>query len=399
MTYFLFIIKTAFEDFNRNKIRTFLTSLGILIGVSSVVLLISLGLGLKAYIQQQFESMGTNLVFIMPGSMSGAGMGGMMSAIRFDNKDLQTLKRIRNVSAILPFVVKYSKLQSNTDSATYELAGSTAEALDVMDIEIEYGRPYTKSDVEKGAKVVVLGSKTAEKLFGSGANAAGKTVKLEGQGFKVIGIAKSKGGGGLGMPSVDEHVYMPHSAMISFNPDKKFYAIYLQAESEDAIPEIISETKKLLAKRYTNEDDFSVIEQTEILNTVNSIFAILNLVLVAIAAISLIVGGVGIMNIMFVSVIERIREIGIRRAIGAKKADILWQFLAEAVLLSGIGGAMGLLISFVVVLALSTQFPAYIDLTTVLIALGVSSGVGIVFGVFPAKQAADLSPIEAIRYE
>jgi len=399
MTYFLFIVKTAFEDFNRNKIRTFLTSLGILIGVSSVVLLISLGLGLKAYIQQQFESMGTNLVFIMPGNITGSGMRGSIMGIKFDQKDIQTLKRVRNVSAILPFVVKYSKIQSNTDTGTYEIAGSTAEMFDVMNVEVEYGSLFDKADVEKGSKKVVLGPKVAEKLFGSGANAVGKIVKLEGQGFKVAGVAKSKGGGGLGMPSVDEHVYMPHTATISFNPDKKYYAIYLQAESEDAIPEIISEAKKLLAKRYTNEDDFSVIEQTEILNTVNSIFAILNLVLVAIAAISLIVGGVGIMNIMFVSVIERIREIGIRRAIGAKKADILWQFLAEAVLLSGIGGAMGLLISFVVVLALSTQFPAYIDLTTVLIALGVSSGVGIVFGVFPAKQAADLSPIEAIRYE
>ena len=399
MIYFLFIIRSAFEDFYRNKLRTLLTSLGILIGVSSVVLLISLGLGLKAYIKQQFESMGTNLIMIMPGSMSGGGMGGMMSAIRFDNKDVQTLKRVKNISAVVPFVVKYSKLQSTTESETYELAGSTAEALTVMDVEVEFGRPYTKADVEKGAKVVVLGSKTAEKLYGSAENAVGKTVKLEGQGFKVIGVAKSKGGGGLGMPSVDEHVYMPHSAMISFNPDKKFYAIYLQAMSEDAIPEIITETKKLLIKRYTNEDDFSVLEQTEILNTVNSIFNILNIVLVSIAAISLVVGGVGIMNIMFVSVIERIREIGIRRAIGAQKKDILWQFLAEAVLLSGIGGVLGLLIAAAAVLALRTVLPAYIDLTTVLIALGVSSGVGIVFGVMPAKQAADLSPIEAIRYE
>lgn len=399
MNYFLFVIRTSFEDFARNKLRTLLTSLGILIGVSSVVLLIAVGLGLKQYIKQQFESMGTNIIYIMPGNIMASGMAGSVMGIKFDNKDIQTLKRVRNVSAIVPFVVKYSKLQSQTESETYELAGSTAEALDVMNIEIEYGRPYTKADVEKGAKVVVLGSKTAEKLFGSGINAVGKTVKLEGQGFKVVGVAKSKGGGGLGMPSVDEHVYMPHSAMISFNPDKKYYAIYLQADSETAIPEIISETKKLLARRYKNEDDFSVVESTEILNTVNSIFSILNIVLVAIAAISLVVGGVGIMNIMFVSVIERIREIGIRRALGAQKKDILWQFLAESVLLSGIGGAVGLLISFLAVLALQTQFPAYIDLSTVLIALGVSSGVGIIFGVVPAKQAADLSPIDAIRYE
>lgn len=396
MSYFLFVIRTSFEDFARNKLRTFLTSLGILIGVSSVVLLIAVGLGLKQYIKNQFESMGTNIIYVMPGGIEDMGM---MSSIRFDNQDVKKLERIRNVSTAVPFVVKYSKVQSNTDSKTYEIAGSTEEALNLMNLEIEYGRPYTKADVEKGAKVVVLGPKAATKLFGNSPNAIGKTVKLEGQGFKVVGVVKSKGGGGLGMPSIDDHVFMPHTAMISFNPDKKFYAIYLRAASEDAIPQVISDAKTTLAKRYKNDGDFSVVEQTEILNTVNAIFSILNIVLVAIAAISLVVGGVGIMNIMFVSVIERIREIGIRRALGAQKKDILWQFLAESVLLSGIGGALGLLIAFLAVLALQTQFPAYIDLSTVLIALGVSSGVGILFGVIPARQAAELSPIDAIRYE
>ena len=399
MTYLLFILRSAFEDFYRNKLRTLLTSLGILIGVSSVVLLMSLGLGLKAYIKQQFESLGTNLIYIMPGNVTQSGMRGSVNGIKFDQRDLTTLKRLKNVSAILPFVVKFTKISSNTNSGTYEIAASTASMFEVMNVEAEYGKLFEKSEVDKGSKVIVLGPKLAEKLFGSAQNAVGKIAKIEGQGYKIVGVAKSKGGGGLGMPSIDDHIYMPHTATISFNPDKKFYAIYLKAESETAIPEIKLEAKKLLLKRYTNEDDFSVVEQTEILNTINSIFAILNLVLVAIAAISLVVGGVGIMNIMFVSVIERIREIGIRRAIGAQKKDILWQFLTEAVLLSGIGGVMGLLISFAVVLVLRTQFPAYIDLSTVLIALGVSSGVGIIFGVFPAKQAADLSPIEAIRYE
>lgn len=399
MNYALFVIRTAFEDFARNKLRTFLTSLGILIGVASVVLLIAVGLGLKQYIKEQFETMGTSLIFIMPGDIKSKGMAGTMMGIKFDSKDVQTLKRVKNVDAILPFVVKYSKVQSNTDSGTYEVDASVAEMFDVMNLEAEYGTVFTKADVEKGSKVVFLGPKVAEKLFGSSENAVGKIVKLEGQGYKVIGVAKSKGGGGLGMPTVDEQLYMPHTATISFNPDKKFYAIYLRATSEDAIPQIKADAKKLLAKRYKNDDDFSVVEQTEILDTINAIFSVLNIVLVAIAAISLVVGGVGIMNIMFVSVIERIREIGIRRALGAQKKDILWQFLAESVLLSGIGGALGLLIAFLAVLALQTQFPAYIDIQTVLIAIGVSSGVGILFGVVPAKQAADLSPIDAIRYE
>lgn len=174
--------------------------------------------------------------------------------------------------------------------------------------------------------------------------------------------------------------------------------IYLKAENETVIPAIKVEAKKALVKRY-KEDEISITEQTEILNSINSIFSILNSVLVAIAAISLLVGGIGIMNIMYVSVVERIREIGIRRAIGALKLDILYQFLAESVLLSALGGLLGLLISWGIVLIVRQFFPVYIDAMTVVIALGVSSGVGIIFGVFPAKKAADLSPIEAIRYE
>lgn len=398
MNYFLFIIKSAFEDFSRNKVRTFLTSLGILIGVSSVVLLIALGLGLKAYIKQQFESLGTNTLYAMPGNTSRGMASSMTSEIRFDDKDVLSLKKVKNITAVVPFVSGYASVQGDIDTKTFEYAATTAEVFDVMNLEIEYGGPFTKSDVEKGAKKVILGPKVAERIFGSVEGVVGKTVKMKELVFKVVGIAKAKGGGGLGAPSVDEHIYIPHTAAYSFNPTKKYMMLYIKAANETVIPTIKHDATKTLLKRY-KKDDFSVMEQTEILNTINSIFGILNSVLVAIAAISLIVGGVGIMNIMYVSVVERIGEIGIRRAIGALKTDILYQFLAESILLSALGGALGLLIAFVIVLLLRTLFPVYIDIMTVCIALGVSSGVGIVFGVFPAKQAADLSPIDAIRYE
>jgi putative ABC transport system permease protein len=398
MNYFLFIIKAAFEDFRRNKIKTFLTSLGITIGVSSVVLLIALGLGFKAYIKQQFESLGTNTLYAMPGNTSRGMASSMSSEIRFDDKDMQSLKKIKNITAVIPFVSGYAIVQGPIDTKTYEFAGTSAEVFDAMGLEIEYGAFFTKSDVEKGAKKIVLGPKVAEQIFGTVEGAIGKTVKFKELIFKVVGIPKAKGGGGLGAPSVDEHVYIPYTTTYGFNPSKKFMTLYIKSLNDETIPAIKADATKVLLKRY-GKDDFSVMEQTEILNTINSIFSILNTVLVAIAAISLVVGGVGIMNIMYMSVVERIREIGIRRAIGATKKDILWQFMSEAVLLSGIGGLIGLLFSWVVVLILQTQFPAYIDASTVAIALGVSSAVGVGFGVFPAKKAADLSPMDAIRYE
>jgi putative ABC transport system permease protein len=399
MNYFLFIFKTSIEDFRRNKLRTFLTSLGILIGVSSVVLLIAMGLGLKRYIEQQFESMGSNTIFVMPGDMSNGGMRGTISGIKFDDRDVSALKKVKNTIYTVPFFVKFSKVQGDKDTKTYEIAAGTADMFQMMNIEADIGRVFNKSDAEKSAKVVVLGPKTAENIFNSVNDALNKTVKIENIGYKVIGIAKPKGGGGgLGAPSVDEHVYMPFKAASSFNPDKKYYAIYVKAKKSENIYQIKTDAKKILLKRY-KPDEFSVLESTEILNTINSIFGILNTVLVAIAAISLVVGGVGIMNIMFVSVVERIREIGIRRAIGARRKDILLLFLMESVLLSSIGGILALLLSFGVVALLQRLFPAYIDLMTVTIALGVSSFVGIIFGVIPAQKAANLSPIEAIRYE
>jgi ABC-type antimicrobial peptide transport system permease subunit len=238
----------------------------------------------------------------------------------------------------------------------------------------------------------------AEDLFGSADLAVGKNIKVADLTFKVVGVLKGKGGGGFGGPQFDSYIYVPYKSAVSLNPDKKFLTLYVQAESRNLIPAVKDQIKTAFLKRY-KEDDFSIVESTEILNAINSIFNVLNTVLVAIAAISLVVGGIGIMNIMYVSVVERIKEIGIRRAIGAKKIDILSQFLTESVILSLLGGFLGLGLSYVIVLLIQRFFPAYIDLPSVLIALGVSSAIGIIFGVFPARKAANLSPIEAIRYE
>ena len=401
-SYFWFIIKSALVDFRRNKLRTFLTSLGILIGVASVVLLIAFGLGLKKYIAQQFESLGTNLIFVLPGnafqkggSMSAASM---MGGVKFDYKDVRNLTKIVGVADVVPAFVKTLSVSSASKTETARLYSTTANVFRVRNLEIYAGRLFTKADVGKRAKVVVIGPKIADKLFGDKDLALGKTIRIENTGFRVIGILKPKGGGGFGAPDFDSFVYIPYKTGYMFNPDKKFFAIYIKARDSSFIPIIKKEAEQILGRRY-DENNFSVIKQDEILNTVSSIFDILNMVLILIGAISLLVGGIGIMNIMYVSVTERTREIGIRRALGAQKKDILWQFLTESVILSIFGGLIGLLISFGMVLFAQRFFPAYIDSESVIVALGISSLIGIIFGVFPARKAAKLSPIEAIRYE
>lgn len=401
MNHLIFIIKSAFFDFSRNKGRTLLTSLGILIGVLSVILLIAFGLGLKRYIDQQFESLAPNLLRIVPGKiLQGGGFRagpGSISGVRFDEKDVQKIKRIKELEYVIPTFTKTVTVSVGKNSELTDFFSSSNDVFRALNIKAKYGEIFTKEDVDKRGKVVVIGPKIAEKLFAYAELAIGRSVKIEGQNFKVKGVAQSKGGG-FGGPDFDSYIYIPYKTGYVFNPDKKFLAIIAKVKSSSAIDTARKKIEEVMLRRY-EEDEFSVVEQTELIAAISSIFNVINLVLVAIAAISLVVGGIGIMNIMYVTVTERIKEIGIRRALGARKIDILSQFLVEAVILSLFGGATGLLLAFIIVFFIQKVFPAYINSLTVLIALGVSSAIGIVFGVFPAKRASDLSPIEAIRYE
>lgn len=400
MNYFLFLIKTSFEDLRRNKVRTFLTSLGILIGVMSVVLLIAFGLGLKNYIKNQFESLGTNLVFVAPGKIvSGGGFRPTAGlGVLFDEKDVSRLKRIKEAERVAPVFVKTLTLSVASVSETVDVFASTGDLFTVRNLEVDKGILFTNQDVSKRSKKVVLGPKIAEKLFGSIGKAVGKSVRIQSQGFTVAGVLKKKGGGGFGGPDFDSFAYIPYKASSGYNLEKKFFAVYLKARSEKDIPVLKESIKKVLLAHY-KEDDFSVVEQTEVLGILTSIFSILNSILIAIGSISLLVGGIGIMNIMYATVTERIKEIGIRRSVGATKRDILVQFLSQALILSLFGGVLGLLLAFIIVFFIRSFFPAAISPFSVVAALGVSSAIGIFFGVFPARRAANLSPIEAIRYE
>jgi putative ABC transport system permease protein len=398
------LLRSAFADFTRNKTRTFLTALGITIGVLSVVLLIALGLGLKNYINQQFESMGANLIMVMPGNAfsqeGGGGMSNMSSmssafmGISFDEQDYLALNRINNIDYLTPLFYKSGVIEGNNQRKSGTIEGANEDIFKLMNLEILVGEAFTKADVQSRAKKAVIGYGMAESLFYDPEDAYGKSVDVDNQRFKVIGVAKKKGD-----PDVDNAVLLPYKTTFgTLNPDKTFYALYAGINSKDKVVEVKEQMKEVLLKKY-KKDEFSVIEQTEILNTINQIFTVINAVLVAIGSISLLVGGIGIMNIMYATVTERTKEIGIRRAIGATQKDILMQFLAEAVTLSVLGGVLGLVLATLIVLVIRIFFPASINLLSVIITFAISSGIGVLFGVFPAKRAANLPPIEAIRYE
>lgn len=396
----MFLSKSAIDDFKRNKIRTFLTSLGILIGVLSVVLLIAFGIGLRNYIEKQFENLGSNILYVLPSRVLTEG-GGFQDpgtvGERFTERDINKVAKLNGVKYAVPVLEKSSIAEVNGEKESTSILLSNQDIAKVLNLEPEVGRLFTKADIDKRAKKVMIGPKLAENLYGSSEGALGKKVRISDQSFEIIAVLKSKGGGGLGGPSFDTISYVPYK-INSLNPNKKFSSIYIQADNENVIPKVKEEINELLLKTY-EEDEFQVIEQTEILSIVTNIFSILNYILIAIGSISLLVGGIGIMNIMYATVTERTKEIGIRRAIGATKQDILLQFLAQALIISVFGGFLGLSLAVILVLLIQPFFPAGINLISIVSALGISIAIGIFFGVFPAKKAADLSPIDAIRYE
>lgn len=396
-------LNIALNQLKRNKARTFLTMLGMIIGVMSVVLLISIGNGLKFYIEDQFESLGANKLYIIPGNVfseggvSGGGAG-ITTTLRFDFRDVSALERIENVIAVSPVVVTSDIASFSGNDLLVEITGSTTGIFSGQDIKVEKGRFYNDAEVSRGAGVAVIGAKVAEKLF-EDSDPLGKKISIGGEKLRVIGVTEKKGGvSGLGNDP-DAVVYTPYKVVFDITGEDDFYTLLAEVSSENEIEQAKADIEKELAKRYDGEDEFSVADQSQILSMIGSILNTITIALAGIASISLLVGGVGIMNIMFVSVTERIKEIGLRKAVGATPRDILIQFLLESVLVSVLGGAIGIGLSYLITAAISSFFPAAVTLWSIFLAFGVSALIGIVFGVIPAKKAAKLSPIEALRYE
>ena len=393
------LTKDALIDFKRNKVRTLLTSLGITIGILSVLMLVAVGIGLQNYLKQQFESLGSNLILILPGSgLSGGGGSnfgsGLVGGAKFDEKDLFALQKIPEASYVVPTSLTTSSIDANGKNEVASVEGSNEQVFEALNLKIAAGTKFTKADVTRRAKIAFLGSTLAEKLFDTPENAVGKNIRIENQRFRVIGVAEKKGD-----REVDNAAILPYRTTFgTINTSETFFTFYMGADSEANIELVKTKATDILLKRY-NKEDFSVSEQSEILSTFNQIFGIVNIVLVAIGSISLLVGGIGIMNIMYATVTERTKEVGIRRAIGATQADILLQFLTEAVLLSLLGGVLGLSIATILVVIVQNFFPVGLTFFSVVITLAISSGIGIFFGVFPARGASKLPPIEAIRHE
>jgi len=395
------ILKLSIQSLMRNKSRSLLTMLGIIIGVSAVILLVSIGQGLQTYITKQFETLGANVVMVMPGKFGGGG-NFASSANSFMVSKL-SLSDVDKISRLGPPVGLVAASLESTANVSYagksrysNIGGYSSAYLKIMNLSTSTGVMYTDADDRASKNVVVLGESLVTKLFGS-MNPIGKSVTIGSQKFRVIGVLNKFGASGFGL-DINEFVAMPLTTAQKLLGTKSIQSIGVQAKDKNSVPTVINMVKKELGKRL-KEDEFSVIDSANLIQTINQVLSVLTLALGGIAAISLLVGGVGIMNIMLVSVTERTREIGLRKAVGAKPTDILYQFLIEAVVLSLGGGVIGVILGSLGALALSSFLETTITWWSILLSFGVSAAVGIIFGVAPAARASKLNPIEALKYE
>lgn len=393
-------VKLALLSLRTNKVRSLLTMLGIIIGVSSVILLVSIGSGLQDYITTQFQALGANTVYIMPGKVDLKNMqtaGQSMMSSKLETTDVADILHGSSViTEVSPAVAGAGLLTYQGKTVSSETAGVWENYFSIQKFEAATGDIIRQSDVERSRKVVVLGDKPATDLFGD-ADPVGQYIDLGGVRYLVKGRLLSKGGGSMGA-NVDDHVFIPYTtAMRQFNLTRP-QMIMIKVDTQEDVDQASIDITRTLTRRL-KDTDFTVMKQTELLNTITQFLGVITVALGGIAAISLLVGGIGIMNIMLVSVTERTREIGLRKAVGATSRDILIQFLIEAIILSLMGGLIGITLGALGSYALSSFIKTSVTLWSVLLAAGFSSLIGIIFGVAPAVRASKLDPIEALRYE
>ncbi|MDO5561468.1 MAG: ABC transporter permease [bacterium] len=401
------ILKLAFKSIFVNRLRAFLTMLGVIIGVASVVSLSAIGSGVTAYIEEQFDSLGANTIYLVPGGSDAdaeqaeafTAMLGSSTSMTLAPDDLRVVSRLKEyVKSVTPFVDLFTTLTYRSNKKQAAVFGTSDNLLESLNLKVEKGDFFDSGAVTKKDHVIFLGHNIAEDLFDQ-IDPIGKKVKLGEKTFTVIGVAQEYGSGAASAP-YDDWSYIPYTVAFDLNNNTEISEIIIKAQSTEKISATKRAIEKALVERgRLKANEFTVMDQQSILDTINDILGVLTIGLSGIAAISLVVGGIGIMNIMLVSVSERTKEIGLRKALGATPKLILLQFLFEALFLSVAGGLIGLILAQILVVLLNNFFPALITIQAVLLALGVSLSVGLIFGVAPARAAAKLSPIEALRYE
>ena len=401
------LLKIALRALANNKLRGFLTMLGIIIGVASVITMLAIGQGSKRSIQAQISEMGSNMIMIQPGADLRGG-------VRQDASAMETLKlqdyedivnETRYVSATSPSVNSSGQAIYGANNAPTTVYGISPDYMEIRRYEVEDGDMFSDQDVQTAAKVCVIGKTVVDNLFPGGENPVGRVIRFQKLPFRVVGVLKSKGYNSMGMDQ-DDLISAPYTTI-----QKKILAItHLQgitcsALKEEYTDQAIDEISEILRRnhrlRETDDDDFTIRSMQELSTMLTSTTDIMTTLLAAVAGISLLVGGIGIMNIMYVSVTERTREIGLRMSIGAKGMDILAQFLIESILISVTGGLIGVLfgVGAALIVNVVAHFPIYIQPWSVLLSFVVCTVTGVFFGWYPAKKAAQLDPIEAIRYE
>ena len=401
------LFKIALRALANNKLRAFLTMLGIIIGVASVITMLAIGQGSKKSIQAQISEMGSNIIMIHPG---GERRGG----VRMDPSEMQTLKltdyeALRDetnfLAAVSPEVSSSGQLIAGNNNYPSSISGVGTEYLEIRQLSVEQGDMFTEADIQVSAKVCVIGTTIADNLFPGGQDPIGKVIRFNQVPFRVVGILKSKGYNSMGQDQ-DDIVLAPYTTVMKrLLAQTYLQGIFASALSEDMTDYATDEITTILRRNHklqaSDDDDFTIRSQQELSSMLNSTTDLMTTLLACIAGISLVVGGIGIMNIMYVSVTERTREIGLRMSVGARGIDILAQFLIEAILISITGGLIGVLFgcgaSFVVKNV--AHWPIYIQPWSVFLSFAVCTVTGVFFGWYPAKKAAQLDPIEAIRYE
>ena len=403
------LFKIALRALANNKLRAFLTMLGIIIGVASVITMLAIGQGSKKSIQAQISEMGSNIIMIHPG-----GERRRRGGVRMDPSEMQTLKltdyeSLRDetnfLAAVSPNVSSSGQLIAGNNNYPSSISGVGTEYLEIRQLSVEQGEMFTEADIQVSAKVCVIGQTIVDNLFPDGQDPLGKVIRFNQVPFRVVGILKSKGYNSMGQDQ-DDIVLAPYTTVMKRLLAQTYLeGVFASALSEDMTDYATDEITTILRRNHKlqadDEDDFTIRSQQELSSMLNSTTDLMTTLLACIAGISLVVGGIGIMNIMYVSVTERTREIGLRMSVGARGIDILAQFLIEAILISITGGLIGVVIgcgaSFVVKNV--AHWPIYIQAWSVFLSFAVCTVTGVFFGWYPAKKAAQLDPIEAIRYE